>query len=182
MRCCPSIVPRPYLGPKLPGAAEWFRRPGRETKKMKITAIVISLACLSQAALADELSTPTPSPTTVYINPLGRRGEIRRAERRNALQSAADSRAQTRAKGKADRVAAETAQAQAKQAARAREQAQREVTAENRREGRNEKPHLKSDLMTRMGFSEQQIAEQKAREQSANPGSKAATDTASPHP
>ena len=136
---------------------------------MKITTIVISLACLSQAALADDLSTPTPSPTPAYINPLGRRGDVRRAERiarQNDQQSAAKSKAQERAKKKTDRAAVQTTQAQARQAARAREQAQREVAAQNRRETRSEKPHVTSDLMRRMGFSEEQIAEQKAKEQS----------------
>ena len=140
----------------------------------------ISLVCLGQAALADDLATATPSPTPAYINPLGRRGEVRRAERRNALQSGADSRAQQRGKQKADRAAAATAQAQAREAARAREQAQREVAAENRRETRNEKPHLTSDLMSRMGFSEKQIADQKAREQSANAEPQKTTDPTTP--
>ena len=147
---------------------------------MKITAIVISLVCLSQAALADDLATATPSPTPAHINPLGRRGDVRRAERRNALQSGADSRAQQRGRQKADRAAAATAQAQAREAARAREQAQREVAAQNRRETRNEKPHLTSDLMSRMGFSEKQIADQKAREQSANAESKKTIDPTTP--
>ncbi|MEO6971062.1 MAG: hypothetical protein ABI217_09235, partial [Chthoniobacterales bacterium] len=79
-----------------------------------------------------------------------------------------------------DRAAAATAQAQARQAARAREQAQREVAAQNQRETRIEKPHLTSDLMSRMGFSEKQIEEQKAREQSASANSKKKTDPASP--
>jgi hypothetical protein len=146
---------------------------------MKITTIVFSLVCL-QAALADDLATTTPSPTPAYINPLGRRGDVRRAERRNALHSAADSGAQQRGKQKADRAAAATAQAQAREAARAREQAQREVAAQNRRETRNEKAHLTSDLMSRMGFSEKQIADQKAREQSATAESKKTTDPTTP--
>src|SRR5678816_1932306 len=97
-------------------------REGRH--RMKIITLVIALICLSQAALADGLSTPTPSPSPAYVNPLGRRGGIRRterAERRETYQSAANSRAQTRGQRKADRGAAAT-QAQA---ARAREQAQR---------------------------------------------------------
>jgi len=146
---------------------------------MKIITLVIALICLSQAALADGLSTPTPSPSPAYVNPLGRRGGIRRterAERRETYQSAANSRAQTRGQRKADRAAAGT-QAQA---ARAREQAQREVAAENRRETRDEKPHLTSDLMSRMGFSAQEVAEQKAREQSANAESKKTSESASP--
>ena len=146
---------------------------------MKITTIVISVSFLSQAALADDLATPTPTPTpapALYLGHPGRLETVRRHER----LSAADSRAQQRAKQKADRAAAETAQAHAREAARAREHAQREVAAQNRRETRNEKPQLTSDLMSRMGFSEKQIAEQKAREQSANDESKRTTDPTSP--
>ncbi len=143
---------------------------------MKIITIVITLACLGQAALADDLSTATPSPTPT-INPLARRGDIRHSERinrRSERRSAGDTKAKDRAQQRTDRVAVQTAQAQARGAARAREQAQREVAAENRRETRAEKPRLTSDLMTRMGFSEQQIADQKAREQAASAGAKEA--------
>ncbi len=144
---------------------------------MRISTLVsvILLACLSQAALADDLSTATPSPTPAYINPLGRRGDIRRAERiarQNDRQSTAGSRAQARAKQEAERAAEATAQERARQAARAREQAQREVAAQNRRETRNEKPQLTSDLMSRMGFSEKEIADQKAKEQATGAKSK----------
>ena len=146
---------------------------------MKITTLVISLACLSQAALADDLATPTPAPVpAIYLGHPGRRETVRR----QARLSAADSRAQQRAKQKADRATAETAQAQARQAVRAREQAQRELAAQNRRQTRTEKPHLTSDVMSRMGFSEKQIADQKAREQSANGESKRTTDPTSPGP
>ena len=177
-----SVLPRGWdaASAASPGIDGMGPSPGSKRHRMKITTIVISLACLSQAALADDLATQTPSPTPAYINPLGRRGDIRRAERRNAVQSAADSRSQGRAKQKADRSAAETAQAQARQAARAREQAQRELAVQNRRETRNEKPQLTSDLMSRMGFSEKQIADQKAREQSAKADSKKTTDSTSP--
>ena len=147
----------------------------QQRHRMKITTIAISLICLSQVALADDLATPTPTPVTY----LGRHGRVETA-RRQERQSAADSRGQRRAQQKGDRAAAATAQAQARQAARAREQAQREVAAQNQRETRIEKPHLTSDLMSRMGFSEKQIAEQKAREQSASADSKKKTDPASP--
>lgn len=148
----------------------------QQRHRMKITTIVISLACLSQVtAKADELATPTPTPAT-YLSRPGRLAAVRRQERR----SAADSRTEERKKQKVDRTATATADAQARQAARAREKAQREVAAQNLREARNEKPHLTSDLMSRMGFSEQQIAEQKAREQSANADSKKKPDPTSP--
>ena len=147
---------------------------------MKIITIVISLACFSHGALADDLATPSPTP--VYLNHLGRPGSLRRHEqidRRRAVQAESDSKAQARAQAKANRRSTATAQAQAREAARAREQAQRQVAAQNRIEARNEIRHPNSDLMTRMGFSEQEIAAQKARERSANPGAKETTDTKS---
>jgi hypothetical protein len=149
---------------------------------MKITTIVISFACLSQVALADDLATPTPTPA-IYHGRSGRVTAVRRQEqleRRNRSEPAAEARAQQRAKKSADRGAVQNGQAQAREAARAREQAQREVAAQNRRESHDEKPHLTSDLMSRMGFSEQQVAEQKAREQSANAESKKTTESSSP--
>lgn len=147
---------------------------------MKIIPIVISLACFSHGVLADDQATPSPTP--VYLKRLARPGTLRRYEQINrsrALQTAAESDAQARAQAKANRQSAATAQAQAREAARAREQAQREVAAQNRSQARNEIPHPTSDLMSRMGFSEQEIAAQKAREHPANPGAKETTDTKS---
>lgn len=140
---------------------------------MKVIAIVISLACFSHGALADDLATPSPTP--VYLNYLGRPGSVRRLEqidRRRAVQAESESRAQARAQAKANLRSTAATQAQSREAAHTREQAQRQVAAENRIEARNETPHANSDLMTRMGFSEQEIAAQKAREQSAKPGAK----------
>ena len=148
---------------------------------MKIITIVISLACLGQAALADDQATPTPTP--VYLNHLARPGSLRRLEqidRRRALQAESESKAQARAQAKVSRRSAAAVKAQAREAARAREQAQRQVAAQNRIEVRNETPHPNSDLMTRMGFSEQEIAAQKAREQSAKPGVKETASAPSP--
>ena len=148
--------------------------------RMEIITIVISLACLSHGALADDQATPSPTP--VYLNRLARPGSLRRHEQINrsrALQTAAESNAQARAEAKANRQSTATAQAQAREAARAREQAQRQVAAQNRFEARNETPHPTSDVMRRMGFSEQEIAAQKAREHSANSGAKQTTATTS---
>ncbi len=92
---------------------------------MKIIAIIISLACFSHGALADDLATPSPTP--VYLNHLGRPGSLRRLEqvdRRRAVQAEFHSRAQARAQEKANRRTTATAQAQAREATRAREQAQ----------------------------------------------------------
>ncbi|MEO5753175.1 MAG: hypothetical protein ABIR38_00520 [Chthoniobacterales bacterium] len=150
---------------------------------MKIAIITVSLVCLSQAVLADDLASPTPTATPAIF--LGRHGRVtaaRREERRDERRSAVQAKAESRVKERADRVAKATAQAQARQAAREREQAQRVVAAQNRSQVRDEKPHLTSDLMTRMGFSEQQIATQKAREQSTSSESKESTEAKSPRP
>ena len=147
---------------------------------MKVIAIVISLACFSHGALADDQATPTPTP--VYLNRLARPGELRRLEhidRRRALQAESESSAQARAQAKANRRSTAAAEAQSKAAARAREQAQRQVAAEARTEAANATPHATSDLMSRMGFSQQEIAAQKAGEQSVKPGAKETTDAAS---
>ena len=179
-----SVLPRSGTPPR-PRARESPRNgpsPGNKGHRMKIIALTISLACVSQAALADDLATPTPSPTPAIYHPL-RNGTIWRQEqiaRRNQQQTAADSRAHERAKQKADRAGGQAAQTQARQAARTREQAEREVAAENRRESRNQKPTLTSDLMSRMGFSEKEVADQKAREQSASGDSRKTTDPATP--
>jgi hypothetical protein len=147
---------------------------------MKIIAIVISLACFSHGVLADDQATPSPTP--VYLKRLARPGSLRRQEqinRSHALQTAAESDAQARAQAKANRLSTSTAQAQARETARAREKAQRQVEAQNRSQARNEIPHSTSDLMSRMGFSEQEISAQKAREHPANPGAKETTDATS---
>jgi hypothetical protein len=147
---------------------------------MKIITIVISLVCFGHGALADDQATPSPTP--IYLNHLARPGSLRREEqivRSRALQAEAESNAQARAQAKADRRSTATAQAQARESARVREQAQRQVAAQNRSEARNETPHPTSDLMSRIGFSEQEIAAQKAREHSANPGAKETTDATS---
>ena len=147
---------------------------------MKVIAILISLACFSQRALADDQSTPSPTP--VYLNHLARPGSVRRMEqldRERALQAETDSNAQRKAQAKANRHSTSATQKQSRAAARTREQAQRQVDAEARSEARNETPHATSDLMSRMGFSEQEIAAQKAREQPAKPGAKETTDATS---
>lgn len=137
--------------------------------RMKIITIAISLACFSHV-LADDQATPSPTP--VYLNRLARPGSLRRVEqinRNRALQAVAESHTQARAQTKADRRSVASAQAQAREAARAREQAQRKVDAEARTEAAKAIPRPTSDLMSRMGFSEKEIAAQKAREHSANP-------------
>ncbi len=139
---------------------------------MKTVAIIIALACFGQNALA--VDEPTPSPTPVYRNRLARPGSQRRQEqleRRRALQSKAES-APTRAKTKSDRRSSASSQAQARAAARAREQAQRQVAAQARHETAKATPHATSDLMNRMGFSEEEIAAQRAREQPVKAGAK----------
>lgn len=147
---------------------------------MKIIAIIVSLACFSHGAVADEQATPTPTPA--YLNHLARPGSVRRMEqidRQRALQAESESNAQTRAQAKANRRSTASAQKQSRAAARTREQAQRQVDAEARSEARNETPHPTSDLMSRMGFSEQEIAAQKAREQPVKPGAKKTPDATS---
>ena len=161
------------------GSMEMLHHLSTKTK-MKTITIVISFAFLSHGALADDQATPSPTP--VYLNRLARPGSLRRHEQINrsrALQTAAESNAQARAEAKANRQSTATAQAQAREAARAREQAQRQVAAQNRFEASNETPHPTSDVMRRMGFSEQEIAAQKAREHSGNSGAKETTATTS---
>ena len=85
-------------------------------------------------------------------------------------------------RAKADRRSAVAAQAETRAAARVREQreqAQRKVEAEERAQAANATPHATSDLMSRMGFSAQEIAAQKAREQSLKPEAKETTDATS---
>jgi hypothetical protein len=140
----------------------------------------ISLVCVSNGVLADDLATPSPTPA--YFKPLPP-GPLRRAEwidRRRAIGEGSElhaEAAQSRAQAKANRrsTAAER-EAEAKAAARSRAQAQRQVAAERRHEAAKETPHTNSDLMSRMGFSDEEIAAQKAREQSGKLGAKERTD------
>ena len=137
---------------------------------MKAVAIVILLACFYRGALADDQATPSPTP--VYLYRLARPGTLRHQEeieRKRVLE----------AQAKADRRSAVAAQAEARAAARVREQAQRKVEAEERAQAANATPHATSDLMSRMGFSAQEIAAQKAREQSLKPEAKETTDVTS---
>jgi len=155
------------------GSMEMAHHPSAR-QKMKVIAIVISLACFCGGALADDQATPSPTP--VYLSRLARPAALRRQEeieRRRVLE----------AEAKADRRSAVDAQAEARTAARAREQAQqqaqRQVEAEERALAANAKPHATSDLMSRMGFSAAEIAAQKAREQSPKPEAKKTTDVTS---
>jgi hypothetical protein len=139
---------------------------------MKITVIVISLACFSPGLLAAE--EPSPSPTPIFRHNAPRPGPARRLnyiERRHESEARAGA-AQVKAQAQANRSSAATAQAQAKAADRTRAQAQRQVAAEARIETRNQIPRANSDLMSRMGFSEEEIAAQKASEQAAKSGAK----------
>jgi hypothetical protein len=146
----------------------------RSTRKRMKAIVMLSLfACLNHCVFADDQATPTPTPTPVYPRHFGRPGSMRRMERlerRRTREAESESRATARAQARANRRSTAAAQAQAKAAARAREQAQRDVEAEARQEAARETPHATSDLMKRMGFSEQEIAAQKAIEESAKPG------------
>src|SRR2546423_1468543 len=135
---------------------------------MKAIAIVILLACFYRGALADDQATPSPPP--VYLYRAARPGTLRRQEE-------IERRRELEAQAKADRRSAVAAQAEARAAARVREQAQRKVEAEARAQAANATPHATSDLMSRMGFSAQEIASQKAREQSLKPAAKETTDS-----
>jgi len=138
---------------------------------MKVIATVSLLACMSHGVIADDQ--PTPTPTPVYLRHLARPGSVRRMEqvdRKRALDAEVQSRVATRSQAKADRRSTATAQAQASAAARARERAQRQVDAEARLETAKQTPRATSDLMKRMGFSEQDVAGQKALEESSKPG------------
>jgi len=142
-------------------------------QKMKVIAIVISLACFCRGALADDQATPSPTP--VYLYRPARPGTLRHQEE-------IERRRELEAQAKADRRSAVAAQAEARAAARVREQreqAQRKVEAEERAQAANATPHATSDLMSRMGFSAQEIAAQKAREQSLKPEAKETTDVTS---
>ena len=149
---------------------------------MKVIAALGLLAALSHGALADDLATPTPSPTPLYLRPLAHPGSVWRIEqlqRRRAVEAELDSKT-ARAQAKENRRATVTAQAKAREAERTRERAQRQVDAEARREAARATPRPTSDLMKRMGFSEQEIAAQKALEGSAKPGATPASSPAKP--
>jgi len=158
----------PY-GDSLEDKSEMAHHPSAK-QKMKVIAIVISLACFCRGALADDQATPSPTP--VYLYRPARPGTLRRQEE-------IERRRELEAQAKADRRSAVDAQAEARTAARVREQAQRQVEAEERALAANAKPHATSDLMSRMGFSAPEIAAQKAREQSLKPGAKETTDVTS---
>ena len=151
------------------GSMEMAHHPSAR-QKMKVIAIVISLACFCRGALADEEATPSPTP--VYLYHLARPGTLRRQEE-------IERRREVEAQAKADRRSAVDAQAEARTAARVREQAQRQVEAEERALAANATPHATSDLMSRMGFSAPEITAQKAREQSPKPEAKKTTDVTS---
>ena len=144
---------------------------------MKITAIAISLACLSPGLLAAE--EPSPSPTPIFRNYAPHSAQERRLnyfERKHESEARGET-AQAKAQARADRTSAAATQAQTKAANRARTQAQRQVATETRSETRKEIPRTNSDLMSRMGFSEEEIAAQKAREQPGTPVAKETTDS-----
>jgi len=103
---------------------------------------------------------------------LARPGSVRRMEevdRRRALEDQSQSRAARRAQTKADRLATSRAETDAKSAARERERAQRQVETEARVESAKATPRAPSELMKRMGFSEEEIAAQKRLEEPAKP-------------
>jgi hypothetical protein len=146
---------------------------------MKITVIVISIACFSPGLLTAE--DPSPSPTPIFRHNAPRPGPARRLdyiERRHESEARAGA-VQAKTQAHANRSSAAAAQAQSKAADRTRAQAQRQVAAEVRIETRNQIPRANSDLMSRMGFSEEEIAAQKAREQSAKSGAKVTTGATS---
>jgi len=141
--------------------------------KMKTTATLILLASLTCIARADDLATPSPTP--IYLHHLAPPGTIRRAEqlnRQHELQSEVDARAQARQQAKANRAATAKAEAQARVDAHTKEKAQQQVDAEARRESAKATPKSTSELMKQMGFSDQEVAAQKAKEDAAKAGQK----------
>jgi hypothetical protein len=142
-----------------------------QEQEMKSIVIVSLLACLGLPALADDQATPTPTPIYPrHLAPAGSRRRMRQLERQRERQAEFESRQEARGRNKANRRSAASAQEQGRAAERAREEAQRQVEAEAQLEKARETPHAKSDLMKRMGFSDQEVAAQKALEQSAKPG------------
>ncbi len=138
---------------------------------MKVLRALSLLVCLSYSAVAEDLNSPTPSPTP-YVNPIPRTGPFWRREqyeRRRALGNEVEANRDARAQARADRRATKKAEAEAKVAANARERAQRQVDKQSRLETTKATPHPTSDLMKRMGFSDQEIAAQKALEEPAKP-------------
>ena len=139
-------------------------------QKMKVIAIVISLACFCRGALADDQATPSPTP--VYLYRPARPGTLRRQEeiqRRRELE----------AQAKADRRSVWPLRRKLEQPPVSASKRQQKVQAEERAQAANATPHATSDLMSRMGFSAQEIAAQKAREQSLKPEAKETTDVTS---
>ncbi len=156
-------------------------------QRIEVIAIATLLGCLSHGTLADDQPSPSPTPAYLHHPPPGRLRRVEEIDRRHALDARSESRAQTRAQAKADHHATATAEAEAKAAARARDRAQRQVDTEAHLEAAKATPHPTSDLMKRMGFSEQEIAAEKAKEESAKPEanpsqSPAKANAASPAP
>jgi hypothetical protein len=144
---------------------------------MKATTILFLVVCLTGSVRADDLATPSPTPA--YVRHLARPGTIRRAEqlkRQRALQTESQTRAQTRQQAKANRLANAKA-AQARVDARTKEKAQQRVDAEARRESVKATSKPTSELMKQMGFSDEEVAAQKAKEDSAKPGAKPTINT-----
>jgi hypothetical protein len=154
--------------------------------KMNVVAAIGLMAFLSHSLLADDMATPTPTP--VYSRHPARPASVRRMEqleRRRALDTEVQANGTARAQAKAQHLATAKAQADARATTRERERAQRKVDAEARSEAAKETPRATSDLMKRMGFSEQDISAQKALEDSTKPGATVApssTNTAAGKP
>ena len=160
-------------------ADRWKCVTDQQEQKMKVIAIVFSLACFSHGVLVAE--EPSPSPTPVFRHYAPHSGQERRLnyiERRHDSEARVQA-AQAKAQAQANRRSADAARVQVKTASRARAQAQRQVAVEARIEAKNATPRANSELMSRMGFSEQEIAAQKAREQSERPGGKEAKESTS---
>jgi len=142
---------------------------------MKAIAIVFILTCLTCSAQAEDLATPTPTPA--YPHRLARPGSHRRVEqinRQRALQAQIDTRAKAR-QAKANRLATATNQTQARNATRRHDRAQRQVETEARRESAKATPKATSELMKQMGFSDEEVAAQKAKEEPAKPAANQTT-------
>jgi len=149
---------------------------------MKLRAMVILLTCISYSVRADDQ--PTPSPTPIYLHHLAPPGTLRRAEqldRQHALQTESQTRAEAREQAKANRRLTAAAEAQARSVARDKERAQRQVDEEARREAAKATAKPTSELMKQMGFSEEEIAAQKAREDSTKGGAKSDTTSQTEH-